>query len=582
MNRAQTMLAVRTSVLPSAGLEHQYRVIFDAVSDGIFIVDPATRRFIDVNQSGCQMFGYQKHELIGLDIRSVSSGIHPYTEQGAIETIERALASETQTFEWQCKTKQDRLFWVEISIRFAEVGSTVAMLSTVRDITERKKLTEQVEFLARYDALTGLANRPSFTTALDLAIAKCNRSGEAFAVLLLDLDQFKDINDTRGHAAGDRLLQLVAERLSAECRADESVFRLGGDEFAILLANSCGRANIGALADRLIASIGRPCVIDGLGAQIGVSIGSAIYQKDDCDADTLMTRADTALYRAKAEGRQIYRVYSEAMNKAARSRVALTDELRFAIPNGQLFVAYQPQVSGDNGRIVGVEALVRWNHPSRGILGPASFLPVAESSGLMVALDRWVLREACRQSRTWLDAGIAPSTMCVNLSSAHFKEPLELESFVRTVLEETGLPAHMLELEITEGTLVGFSAEHTEMMQRLRSAGVRFALDDFGTGYSSLNYLRLFSVDRIKIAQEFIADLSTSSDAVAIVRCILNLARALGNDVIAEGAETSDQVRLLREWDCPAMQGFYFARPMTAEALSPHLNAGAITPSGFH
>jgi EAL domain-containing protein (putative c-di-GMP-specific phosphodiesterase class I) len=312
---------------------------------------------------------------------------------------------------------------------------------------------------------------------------------------------------------------------------------------------------------------------------VGASIGVAMYGKGASDAETLLSHADIALYRAKAEGRHSYQFFSEAMNEEVRSRVRLTDELRLAIPNGQLFLEYQPQVRIEGAQITGVEALVRWRHPRRGILPPAAFLPAAESGGLMGGLGRWVLREACRQGRKWIDAGITPGTISVNLSTSQFKLPLELERIVFDVLAETGLPPNLLELEITENTLINLAAEHGDMIQRLRRAGVRFALDDFGTGYSSLNYLRQVPVDRIKIAQEFIAELATSSEAASIVQLILGLSRTFGSDVIAEGVETPEQLALLRNWECAEVQGFYFAAPMAADAVAALLTAGAITPA---
>jgi diguanylate cyclase (GGDEF)-like protein/PAS domain S-box-containing protein len=564
---------------PFAVFNDRYRAVFDAVNDGIFISNPTTGRFIEVNESGCHMFGYESGELIGREIEMLSSGVHPYTQEMAIAKGERALAGELQTFEWQCKTKDNVLFWAEVSVRITRFGPTPAMVANVRDITERKRRSAQITHMAHHDELTGLANRFMFKTTLDRAIAHSLRTARGFSVLFLDLDHFKDVNDLRGHLIGDRLLCLVAERLQGGVRFNESVFRLGGDEFALILCEPNEPDEIAALADRLIATISTPFVIDRRQVQVGASIGVAIYGADAGDADTLMSHADIALYRAKAEGRQTYRFYSDAMEEEVRARVALTSELRVAIPGHQLFVVYQPQVTAKGGNIVGVEALVRWRHPKHGILMPDSFLPVAESSGLIVALDHWMLREACRQGRQWVDAGISPGMICVNLSSAQFKTPLELETFVLAVLEETGLPAHLLELEITENTLIGFSSEHREMIQRLRGAGVRFSLDDFGTGYSSLNYLRRFPVDRIKIAREFVADLASSADAATIVKLILDLSRHFGNKVIAEGVETPEQLRLLQEWDCPDVQGFYFAAPMPAEAMEPLLRAGTINPA---
>jgi diguanylate cyclase (GGDEF)-like protein len=418
-----------------------------------------------------------------------------------------------------------------------------------------------------------------FTTAVDRAIAQSLRIGKNCSILYLDLDHFKDVNDTRGHLTGDRLLRLVAERLKAAVRLNENVARFGGDEFAILLGDHNEPTEIAALANRLIVSIGKPFWIDGNEVHIGVSIGVAIYGEDAGDAETLLSHADIALYRAKAEGRQTYRFFSDAMNEEVRSRVALTDELRSAISAGQLFLVYQPQVMAKDGRIIGVEALVRWRHPRRGILMPGSFLPMAESAGLMGALGQWVLREACRQGRQWIDAGIVPGRIGVNLSSAQFKAPLEFEKMIFAVLTETRLPPHLLELEITETTLIGLSSDHGEMMERLRRAGVKVALDDFGTGYSSLNYLRRFPVDRIKIAQEFISVIGTSVEAASIVKLILEFSRVFGNATIAEGVETLEQLSLLQDWDCREVQGFYFAPPMSAEAIVPVLSNGTIKPS---
>jgi diguanylate cyclase (GGDEF)-like protein/PAS domain S-box-containing protein len=562
-----------------SGIPDRFQLIFDAVNDGIFIIDPATGRFTDINQPGCSMFGYDKAELIGCDIGTLSSGIHPYTLDMSFELSRKASSEGPQIFDWQCKTKDGVLLWAEISVRYTEVGRVPIILAIARDVTERKRLDAQIVYTAQHDVLTGLANRPMFATALDQAIGQSLRAGKNFAVLYLDLDHFKDVNDTRGHLTGDRLLRLVAERLQAVVRLNENVARFGGDEFAILLGDLREPAEVAALANRIIVSIGKPFLIDGNEIYIGASIGVAIYGEDAYDAETLMSYADLALYRAKAEGRQTYRFFSDAMNDDVRSRVTLTDELRLAISNGQLFLVYQPQVRAKGGRIIGVEALVRWRHPRRGILMPGSFLPVAESSGLIGALGEWVLREACRQGRQWIEAGIVPGTISVNLSSAQFKAPLELEKIVFAVLTETRLPPHLLELEVTETTLINFLSQQEEVIQRLRGAGVRVSLDDFGTGYSSLNYLRRFPVDRIKIAQEFISEIATSAEAVSIVKLILGLSRVFGNDVIAEGVETPEQLGLLKDWDCPEIQGFYFASPMSAEAIVPLLSAGRINPS---
>jgi diguanylate cyclase (GGDEF)-like protein/PAS domain S-box-containing protein len=566
--------------LPSlAGVDGRFRTIFDSVNDGIFISDPATGRFIDINEPGCKMFGYPKVELIGKGVDALSSGIHPHTQDMAIELNEKARLGEPQIFEWQCKTKEGVLFSTEISLRYTELDHAPAIVAVIRDISERKRLDAAIVYMAQHDVLTGLPNRAMFTTALDRTIALSLRAGKKFAVLYLDLDQFKDVNDTRGHLIGDRLLRVVAERLQAGVRRNEDVARFGGDEFAILLADVTTPEEIAALAYRLILSISKPVLIDGDEIFVGASIGVSIFDEDAHDAETLLSHADIALYRAKAEGRQTYRFFSDAMNEAVRSRVKLTDELRLAIQNEQLFLVYQPQVRAKGGRIIGVEALVRWQHPDRGIIMPKDFLPVAESSGLITPLGYWVLHEACRQGRQWIDAGITPGIISVNLSTAEFKSPLAFERKVFSVLAETGLPPSLLELEITENTLISFSSQHEEVIKRLRSAGVRFSLDDFGTGYSSLSYLRRFSIDRIKIAQDFISDLATSAESASIVKLILGLSRDFGSEVIAEGVETQQQLSLLQDLSCPDVQGYYFSPPMSAESIVPLLSAGTIIPS---
>ncbi|MFW6028382.1 MAG: diguanylate cyclase domain-containing protein [bacterium] len=301
----------KAAASPLADLDHQYRAVFDAVNDGIFISDPHTGRFIEINQSGCRLFGYDKEELIGQDIEMLSSGIHPYTQEEAIGKGTRAFSEDLQTFEWQCKTKAGDLFWAEVSVRITQFGSTAGLVANVRDITERKKLSAEVEYMAHHDALTGLANRFMFMSALEQAIAQSLRTGNRCAILLLDLDHFKDVNDTYGHPVGDRLLCLVAERLQAGLRVNEGAFRLGGDEFAILLDNPCKPARTAALADRLVATLSSPFAIGDILVEIGASIGVAIQGPRARDADTMMSRADAALYQAKADGRQAYRFYCE-------------------------------------------------------------------------------------------------------------------------------------------------------------------------------------------------------------------------------------------------------------------------------
>ena len=375
------------------------------------------------------------------------------------------------------------------------------------------------------------------------------------------------MNDTLGHPVGDELLRLVAERLRSNVRDADLVARFGGDEFAVLAAVIDEPADAATLAEGLVATLAKPFLINGSDIHTGISIGIAVYERDNVDPETLLSHADVALYRAKADGRAGYRFFTDAMDAEVQTRVTMSAELREGIASGQLFLQYQPQVDTETGRIIGVEALVRWRHPQRGVLSPSEFIPVAEKTGLIVELDRWVGREACRQGKAWLDAGIEPPVIAVNVSGAQFKRPVELEKDIAVVLAETGLPPQLLEIELTETFLMETSRDQGDVLVRLRESGIRVAIDDFGTGYSSLDYLRRYPVDRLKIAQAFVEKITCEAGSATIVRATIALARELGLVTIAEGVETAEQFELLKSWGCSQMQGYYFARPLGADDL---------------
>lgn len=476
-----------------------------------------------------------------------------------------------------------------VSLSFLEtIRRTAYLQSLTRDLEvttqalrdemgERQKTAEQIIQMARHDGLTGLANRRVFVEAVQQAIARARR-GASFAVLYLDLDHFKDINDTLGHPIGDRLLQSVAERLRELLRETDLAARFGGDEFAVLAADIADPTDAGLLAEKLLKIFAKPFAIEGNEIRAGTSIGIAVFDPDSPTADLLLSHADVALYRAKSEGRGTYRFFTDEMDVEVRSRVILDGELQEAIARRQFFLVYQPEVEIETGRITGVEALVRWQHPSRGVVGPDEFVPAAEKNGLIVVLTRVILRQACEQARRWLDAGIAPPVIAVNLSAVCFKRPFELKQDIEEALADTGLPPRMLEVELTETALMHTARDHIEMLLDLRARGVRVAIDDFGTGYSSLDYLRRFPVDRIKIAQDFVADIGAIPGNAMIVRAAIDLAHALNIGVIAEGVELEEQLRLLRSWNCREVQGFYFAEPLTVEAVTPLLRCGQIAP----
>lgn len=455
-------------------------------------------------------------------------------------------------------------------------GKYLGRIWIFRDITERKAAAANALRMARFDVLTGLANRAVFVEAVERAIAAAKRGEKGFAIIYLDLDHFKDVNDTQGHPVGDELLQMVATLLLSNTRKTDTVARFGGDEFAVIVAAISTPADAANLADKLIDAFAAPFRVDGRDIHTSASIGISVYKNDSTDTETLLSQADVALYRAKSEQRGSYSFFTKEMDIEVQSRVKLGSELRIAIDSDQLFLLYQPQVDINDGQIDGVEALVRWRHPERGVLGPDLFIPVAEQIGVIGKLGHWVLWEACRQAKRWLDAGIPPVRMAVNVSALQFKAPLALEEDIAKVLRVTGLPPRLLELELTESVLMDITREHLDVLQRLRNSGITTAIDDFGTGYSSLDYLRRFPSTRIKIAQNFVKNLHTSADSAAIVRATISLAHELGIDVIAEGIETTEQAELLKSWGCGEVQGFLYSAPLTAQQATRVLRKGEL------
>jgi diguanylate cyclase (GGDEF)-like protein len=436
----------------------------------------------------------------------------------------------------------------------------------------------KISWMARHDVLTGLANRTVFAEALKREIARAHRDGTNFAVLYLDLDHFKDINDTLGHAIGDLLLQSVAERLRASVRETDTVSRFGGDEFALVVTELKQPADAAILAEKVLAMMSEPVSLQDMEVRSCATIGIAVYGPESADTETLLSHADIALYRAKSAGRGTYRFFTEAMDAEVRTEFMLGAELRDAIASNQLYLMYQPQIEIYTGRIIGVEALVRWRHPTRGTVSPGQFIPIAEKSGLIVAVGRWVIHESCRQMREWLDAEVAPPLIGINLSARQFKAPHELENDIAAILQDTGVPPQKVELELTESVLMDASREHSDVLLRLRRAGFRIAIDDFGTGYSSLDYLRRYPVDRIKIAQQFMIDPAEGSGD-AILRAAIGLAKELNLEVIVEGVETAKQLQRVKSCGGREVQGYYFSKPVGADAMMALLRKGRIRPA---
>jgi len=561
--------------------EERFRTVSDAAQDAIITIDSAAK-VTYWNRAAERILGYSAEEAVG---KPVHDWLAPARfREKAVAGMREFVATGRgavlgKTLELAALNKDGLEIPIELSIAAMRLGTDWHAVAIMRDITKRKQAREQMAHMARHDSLTGLANRAVFVEALQQEIAAAHRSGKSFAVLYLDLDHFKDVNDTLGHPIGDLLLQAVAERLQASIRETDAVARFGGDEFAVLQTDIQEPAEAAVLADKILKTISDPFSIERNEIRSGTSVGIAVYGPDSPDAETLLSHADEALYRAKSADRGTYRFFTDAMDKEVRSRVMLKAELREAIDTGQLILFYQPQVNIDTNRLIGLEALVRWQHPKRGLIMPGDFIPAAEKSGLIVMLGRWVLHEACGQMKVWLDACIAPPLIAVNISGQQFKTPLELENDIAAILAETALPPKLLELEITETVFMEASQEHNDALVRLRKSGLRLAIDDFGTGYSSLSYLGRFPVDRIKIGQSFMLDLTSKSPNAKIVKAAIGLAHELCLDVIVEGVETSEQVELLRSWDCHKVQGFYFSKPLPATEIAALLRVLKIPPA---
>ncbi len=432
-----------------------------------------------------------------------------------------------------------------------------------RDITDRKAAEERIQFLAYFDALTELPNRTLLKDRLLKAVAGARRRNEQVALLFLDIDHFKLINDSLGHTLGDRLLKDVAARLKGCVREQDTVARVGGDEFVVVLSGVKGEAEAATAASRIVKTITGKFVVQGHSLNTSCSLGISMFPQHSDDCDTLIKYADQAMYSAKENGRNNFQFFKEDMNTQVVKRLTLENDLRLAIEREEFFLVYQPQMEISSGRIIGLEALIRWQHPKLGLVPPDKFIPITEKTGLILPIGEWVLKTACSQARKWLDDGIYTVPVAVNVSAVQFRQEGFCE-LIKKVLQETCLPPQYLELELTESLLLSNEDVMFSVLQELKEMGLKLAIDDFGTGYSSLSYLKQFPVNKLKIDRSFIRDISTNSDDAAITTAIINMAKSLNLKVIAEGVETEAQMSFLREHRCDEIQGYYFSKPISA------------------
>ena len=551
--------------------EQRFRSIAEVTVDAIIVVDE-TGRIGFWSAGAARMFDWPREEALGASVEAIIPEQHREAHrlgmQRFLETRVPHLVGRTA--EITALRRDGASFPAEVSMSSWQEGERTFFCAIMRDITERKRAEDQVRHLAFFDALTGLANRLLLMDRLRSAVAEAVRNERLVAVLCLDLDRFKEVNDTLGHAAGDQLLQIAAERLKAQTRMVDTVARLGGDEFAIVQAGISSLGDVQALCERLLEAFAQPFPIDDQPVWVGLSIGVALAPVDGENGEDLFRLADLALYRAKNDGRGTFRLFEPVMDAQLKERKAFERDLRQALARKEFVLDYQPQVDVRTGHIVGAEALLRWHHPEHGLLPPGLFIPIAEQSGLIAPIGAWVLEEACREAANWQE----PIVVSVNLSPVQMRQR-GFTDYVAHVLEVSGLPAQRLELEVTEGVLLQDDEQTTATLAGLKGLGVRTAIDDFGTGYSSLGYLNRFSFDRLKIDRSFIRDLYARSDSATIVRAIIGLGRGLAVDVTAEGVESPAQLAFLSVEGCSTAQGFHLGRPMSPEALATLLGKQA-------
>ncbi len=536
--------------------------ITDNIFEGIYRGVPE-RGLIYVNQSLAHMFGFASPDqmLATTSTRFYADAVRR-DELQALMTRQGFYKNEEVEY---VRHDGSRFFGLNNAVgTFDENGNLLYWDGAIYDITDRKLAEEKIHYLAHFDALTNLPNRVLLRQNIEQAIRSAVRDKRLFALLFVDLDHFKTVNDSLGHDLGDQLLQEVGRRLAEAVRVQDTVSRQGGDEFIVLAVGVADTQAAVLVANKLTEAISRPYEISGHQLHITPSIGIVLYPQHGEDIDTLIRNADAAMYHAKEGGRNNFQFFNREMSAGAINRLTLETSLRRALENNEFVLHYQPQLDLRDGRIIGFEALLRWQHPERGLLGPGEFISVAEQSGLIIGIGAWVLSEACRQARAWQQADLPPVGMSVNLSAIQFRRG-RVDTVVATALRESGLDARYLELELTESAIMQDSRVTLQVLGRLDALGVRLAVDDFGTGYSSLNYLKRFPVDRLKIDQSFIRDLADDADDAAIVTAIISMARALKLDVLAEGVETEAQLAFLTRLNCDAMQGYLFSKALPAD-----------------
>jgi diguanylate cyclase (GGDEF)-like protein/PAS domain S-box-containing protein len=562
--------------------EEKYRAIFEDAVVGIFQITPEGRP-VSINRALAQMHGFDSPEHFLAEISDLGSQL--FVQTSRMQEFRRELAENgvVRGAEVQFYRRDRTKKWALINIRAVHDndGNIVFHEGTVEDVTDRKFAEERVQFLAYYDALTGLPNRTLLHDRLATALAGARRRNEKVAVLFLDLDRFKVINDSLGHSIGDLLLQKVAERLKTWARAQDTVSRIGGYEFIVLLTALNDVPDAAVAAERMMDMMTAEFVVQDQSFNISCSIGLSIFPEHGADGEALIKNADAAMYCAKDNGRNNFQFFTEEMNAQVMERLTLENSLRLALDRKELFLMYQPQMDMATERIIGVEALIRWQHPELGLVPPDKFIRIAENCGLILPIGEWVLRSACSQARKWQDEGLLPLPVAVNVSAVQFRND-GFRELIGKVLRETGLAPQFLELELTESLLLSNADVIFSVLQELKEMGLKLAIDDFGTGFSSLSYLRQFPVGKLKIDRSFVRDVALNSDDAAITTAIISMAKGLNLKVIAEGVENEAQMSFLRAQHCDGIQGYYFSKPLTVDDVTDKLRSAAAHAFSAH
>ncbi len=553
-------------------------VTLNSISDAVLSTDPSGRVTF-LNSMAETMTGWSRAEAVGRPLEDVLQIVDSVTREPAADPLKRAMLGNAQV-NLASNFILIRRDGVESPIEDSAApihdrrGLASGAVIVIRDMSTIRATALQMSYLANHDALTGLPNRLLLSDRLGRALALAHRHQRGLAVLFFDIDHFKYINDSLGHALGDQLLQAIGRDVAMSVRSSDTVSRQGGDEFVVVLSELEHVEDAALGAEKIMAAVAQPRKIAGHELQVTATIGISVYPDNGEDAETLMKSADIAMYHAKDEGRDRYRFFKPDMNVRAVERRTIEAGLRGALKRQEFLLHYQPKMDLKTGAIVGSEALIRWRWPDRGLMEPGQFVSIAEDCGLIAPIGRWVVHEACRQAQAWQQAGLPPIPVSVNVSAVEFRSRAFLEN-IDAVLKETRLDPSYLEIELTESVLMASSDTTFAVLQALKSIGVQLAIDDFGVGYSSLGYLSHFPIDALKVDQSFVQGITSSSNGAAIVRAVIGMGRSLKHRVIAEGVETRDQLAFLQAEDCGEGQGFYFSRPLAAEQFAQVLKTGA-------